>query len=154
MNAIKRHLPTASRIVLGLVFVVFGLNGFLHFLPQPPVSPRAGAFAGALLASGYLFPLLKAVEVTAGVLLLSRVAVPFALTLLAPIIVNIAGFHLAMAPEGLPIVALVLATELHLAWSYRRAFAPLFSSRLPVGEAQPATAAARPSAQPPRAAAA
>ena len=56
---IRKHLPTAARLFLGLVFTVFGLNFFLHFIPTPPPPPRAGAFAGALFASGYLFPLLK-----------------------------------------------------------------------------------------------
>jgi hypothetical protein len=127
MNPIKRHLPTASRLLLGLVFVVNGLNGFLHFLPMPAMPGDAMAFAGALMKTGYLFPLLKTFEVTAGALLLANVAVPFALTLLAPIIVNIAAFHLFLAPAAMPMVALLLATELHLAWTHRAAFAPLFA---------------------------
>ena len=118
-----------ARLVLGLIFFVFGLNGFLHFLPQPPMPAAAGAFAGALAASGYLFPLLKATEVFAGALLLAGVFVPFALTLLAPIIVNIAAFHLFLAPGNYAVVGLVLATELYLAWTHRAAFAPLFARR-------------------------
>ena len=70
MHAIQKHLPTAARLFLGLVFTVFGLNFFLHFLPTPPAPPRAAAFGGALFASGYLFPLLKVTEVAAGLLLL------------------------------------------------------------------------------------
>lgn len=127
MNALQRHLPTVSRVLLGLVFLINGLNGFFHFLPMPAMPPAAGAFAGALLGSGYLFPLLKTVELAGGVLLLAGVAVPFALTLLAPVIVNIAAFHLFLAPSGLPVVALLLVTELHLAWVNRRVFAPLFA---------------------------
>ncbi len=73
------------------------------------------AFAGALFASGYVFPLIKTIEVVAGLLLLSRVAVPFALVVLAPIIVNIVAFHSLLAPAGLPVALLVLVTELHLA---------------------------------------
>ena len=76
MHTISKHVPTAARLFLGLVFTVFGLNFFLHFLPMPPAPPRAAAFAGALFASGYLFPLLKATEVVAGLLLLGGLLRP------------------------------------------------------------------------------
>ena len=122
------RLPTVARVLLGLVFVVFGLNGFLNFLPQPPAPPRAMAFGGALVATGYFFPLLKAVEVTAGALLLAGF-VPIALTLLAPIIVNIVAFHLFLAPGNWAVVGLVLAAEIYLAVVNRAAFAPLFARR-------------------------
>src|SRR5438876_10334451 len=88
------YVPTAARLFLGLVFTVFGLNFFLHFLPTPPLTPRAGAFAGALFATGYLFPLLKITEVVAGLLLLSNRFVPLALAVLAPVVINVVGFHL------------------------------------------------------------
>jgi len=129
MKSISRKVPTAARIVLGLIFVVFGLNGLLHFLPQPAPPPAAGAFAGAMAATGYFFPLLKVTEIVAGSLLLLGVAVPFALTLLAPIIVNIVAFHLFLAPGNWAVVAVLLASELFLAWTYRAAFAPLFARR-------------------------
>jgi uncharacterized membrane protein YphA (DoxX/SURF4 family) len=131
MKSVSRKVPTAARIVLGLIFVVFGLNGLLHFLPQPAPPPAAGAFAGALAATGYFFPLLKVTEIVAGSLLLLGVAVPLALTLLAPIIVNIVAFHLFLAPGNWAVVAVVLGSELFLAWTYRTAFAPLFARRLP-----------------------
>jgi uncharacterized membrane protein YphA (DoxX/SURF4 family) len=129
MNAITKHLPTAARIFLGLVFTVFGLNFFLHFIPQPPAPPQANAFTGALLASGYLFPLLSSSEVLAGLLLLRNRFVPLALAMLAPIVVNIVGFHLALAPAGLPVALPVLAAQLYLAWSHRAAFAPMLRAR-------------------------
>jgi uncharacterized membrane protein YphA (DoxX/SURF4 family) len=142
MNPIKRHLPTASRLLLGLIFVVFGLNGFLHFIPQPPAPPAAMAFGTALMQSGYLFPLLKSVEIAAGLMLLAGVLVPFALTVLAPIIVNIVAFHLFLAPGGMPIAVVVLAAELHLAWVHRAAFAPLFRQRTTAETSTPVTAQA------------
>jgi len=132
MDTIRNRFPTVARIFLGLVFTVFGLNFFLHFLPMPPAPPRAAAFAGALFASGYLFPLLKSIEVVAGVLLLSGRLVPLALAVLAPIVVNIVGFHLFLAPGGLPIPLAVLAAELYLAWTYREAFAPMLRWRTPL----------------------
>ena len=135
MHTIRDRIPTVARLFLGLVFTVFGLNFFLHFLPQPPPPPRAAAFAGALFASGYLFPLLKTLEVLAGIALLSGRLVPLALTVLAPIIVNILGFHLFLAPSGLPIPLAVLAAELYLAWTYREAFAPMLRWRTPLAHA-------------------
>lgn len=121
MNAIRHILPTAARVLLGLVFFVFGLNGFFHFLPQPPLPASAMPFIGGLASTGYFFPLLKGTEVIAGLLLLSNRFVPLALTLLAPIIVNIAAFHVFLEPSA-GMVAFLLATEIYLAWTYRAAF--------------------------------
>jgi uncharacterized membrane protein YphA (DoxX/SURF4 family) len=137
MKTISRHVPTAARVLLGLVFFVFGLNGFFNFIPQPATPPPEGAmaFAGAMMKTGYLFPLLKATEVVSGVLLLSGRFVPLALTFLAPIIVNIVAFHAFLAPSGVPIAVVVLALEVYLAWSYREAFRPMLAAR-----AKPATA--------------
>jgi hypothetical protein len=120
---------TGTRIVLGLVFFVFGLNGFLHFLPQPPLPAAAGAFMGGLAGAGYMFPLIKGTEVLAGVLLLSNRFVPLALTLLAPVVVNIVLFHTMLAPPN-PVTALVLLGEVFLAWSYRSAFAPMLRAKV------------------------
>jgi uncharacterized membrane protein YphA (DoxX/SURF4 family) len=131
MSSISRKLPTVARVLLGAVFFVFGLNGFFHFLPQPPAPARAMAFAGALASTGYFFPLLKTVEVLAGALLLTGALVPFALTLLAPIIVNIVAFHAFLAPGNYGVVGLVLASEIYLALVNRAAFAPLFARRAP-----------------------
>jgi uncharacterized membrane protein YphA (DoxX/SURF4 family) len=144
MNTIRKHVPTAARLFLGLVFTVFGLNFFLHFLPMPAAPPRAAAFAGALFASGYLFPLLKATEVIAGLLLLAGFFVPLALAVLAPIVINIVGFHLFLEPSGLPLPLVVLAAELFLAWTYRAAFAPMLHLRMPLPEKLAAVAASEP----------
>lgn len=121
-DRIARIAPHAARILLGLLFFVFGLNGFVGFLPQPPVPPEAGAFLGGLAATGYMFPLIKGTEVVAGLMLLSNRFVPLALVLLAPVIVNIVAFHAALAPAGLAVALVALALELALAWSYRASF--------------------------------
>jgi len=129
MSTISSKLPTAARILLGAVFFVFGLNGFLHFLPQPPMSGAAGAMMGGLAGSGYFFPLLKGTEVVSGALLLSGRFVPLALTLLAPILVNIAAFHLFLAPGGIGMAVVLVGLEIYLAVSHREAFAPLLRAR-------------------------
>ena len=137
----KRKAIHGARIVLGIVFVVFGLNGFLHFLPQPPMSGPPADFAGALAATGYMFPLVKGTEVVAGALLLSKRFVPLALTLLAPVIVNIVAFHAFLAPAGMALPILVLALELYLAWSYREAYRAVVAARAQP-DAKPARQAA------------
>jgi uncharacterized membrane protein YphA (DoxX/SURF4 family) len=129
MNAISRFAPTVARVALGVIFFVFGLNGFLQFIPQPPMPERAGAFMGALAATGYMFPLIKGVEVIGGALLLSNRFVPLALALLAPNVVNIVLFHSVLAPGGLPIALLVLAVELFAAWTYRDAYSSMLHAR-------------------------
>lgn len=129
---------TILRSLMGLIFVVFGANIFLHFLPNPPMPPAAGEFFGALFKTGYFIPMLGATQVIAGVLLLTGMMVPFALVLIGPVVFNIFMFHLFLAPGGLPLAAIVVALEVILAWMYRDAFAPLFSSssasvRTPMG---------------------
>jgi hypothetical protein len=123
-------LPGAARLVLGLAFAVFGLNGFLHFLPTPSGTPEAAlAFGGALARTGYMFPLIKGTEVVVGALLLSNLFVPLSLALIAPVIVNIVAFHAALAPSGVGLGLVLLALELYLAWTYRAAFRPMLAAR-------------------------
>jgi putative oxidoreductase len=126
----KLKATHGARTLLGLIFFVFGLNGFLHLIPQPAMSGPPADFLGALIATGYLFPLLKSTEVVAGALLLSGRLVPLALTVLAPVIVNIVAFHLFLAPSGLPVPIVVVALEIFLAHSYWSAFAGLMRVRV------------------------
>lgn len=121
-----RIVAIIVRVLLGLVFFVFGLNGFLRFMPNPPPTPAAGAFFGALFATHYMFFLIFGAQVLGGALLLIGVAVPFALVLLAPLVVNIVFFHIFLSPDLLPLALTVTAFEVFLAWYYRAAFAPLF----------------------------
>lgn len=129
MGFLAKWGPSVARVALGLIFFTFGLNYFLEFLPAPPPPPaQALAFVGGLAAGGYLFPLIKVIEVVAGAALLANRFVPLALTLLAPIIVNIAAFHFLLAPSyAMPIVLLML--ELYLAWRHRAAFLPMLRAR-------------------------
>jgi uncharacterized membrane protein YphA (DoxX/SURF4 family) len=122
MSKITRKLPVLSaRLFLGLIFTVFGLNGFLGFLPAPELPAPAAAFAGALAATGYMFPLIKGTEVLVGLALLSGRAVPLALTVLAPITINILLLHTLLAP-ALTFPLAILAAHLYLAWAYRDSF--------------------------------
>ena len=126
MSSVRGWFPTVARILLGLVFLVFGLNGFLQFLPAPSHPGPGGAFLGALAATGYMFPLIKGTEVLAGLLLLGRRAVPLALVLLAPIVVNILAFHAFLDPAGTPMAIAIAGLGAYLAWVHRAAYVPLF----------------------------
>jgi len=133
MQKLSSKTPLVARLALGSAFLLFGLNGFFQFLPTPAEPPPAGAmaFAGALLQTGYMFPLIKGTEVLAGLLLLSGRYVPLALTLLAPVVVNILAFHLFLAPGvgGLVLPIVLLALGLYLAWTERAVFKPFFETR-------------------------
>lgn len=121
-------LPMIARLVLGVIFFVFGLNGFLNFLPMPPLNPNAGQFLGALAATGYIFPIIKFLEVVVGILFLSNKFVPLALILLAPITVNIVLFHGILDPAGLAVPIVVLVLHLFLANVYKESFKPLLKA--------------------------
>lgn len=129
MQRVIRKVPTAARVFLGLIFFVFGLNGFLQFMPQPPLPEAAGAFMGALAATGYMFPLIKGTEVIAGALLLGNRFVPLALLLLSPIVVNIALFHFVLAPVNLAMVFVLIGLMGYLGWAYRDAFAGVLTAK-------------------------
>jgi len=91
-----------ARYLLGLAFVVFGLNGFLNFIPQPPMPPGPLAdYLAVMMKTHYMVPVF-ALELISGILLLINRYVPLALTFLAPILVNIVIFHVSMQPAGLP----------------------------------------------------
>ncbi len=119
-----------SRILLGLVFVVFGLNKFLFFIPTGPLpTGLAGEFVGALFSSHYVW-VVAALEVVGGALLLVNRYVPLALTLLGPVVVNILLYHSLLFPGGLPLALLVVVLWLAVFWGVRTAFAGVFQQRV------------------------
>ena|SRR6266849_2374022 len=124
-----RTVSAIARYLMGVFFLVFGLNGFLHFIPLPPPSGVAGQFMGALFVSHYL-TLIFGLQVIAAVLLLANRYVPLALVVLAPVIVNILCFHALMAPSGLPLAIVVAVLWVLIFVEVRSAFAGLFQSRL------------------------
>lgn len=140
-NPVVRFLPVVARLLLGLPLVVFGLNGFLNFIPQPEVvlPERATVFVGALVASGYMMPLIAGTHLLVGLLLVFNRAVPLALVVFAPFMVHSIAFHVFLERSGLPMALLFLAFELYLAWVYRASFRTLFvpvapgSNRYPPG---------------------
>jgi putative oxidoreductase len=128
-NPAMRTTSTIARYLAGLIFLVFGLNGFLNFIPLPPPEGIAGQFMGALYASHYLW-VIFGLQVIAAVLLLVNRYVPLAVAVLAPVIVNILVFYVLMAPNGLPLALFVAVLWAVIFVDVRPAFAALFKSRL------------------------
>lgn len=128
MSPTVQKFALAARFTLGAIFFVFGLNGFIGFLPAPPLEGPAATFIGGLAASGYMFPWIKGTEVLVGLSLLTNRFVPLALVILAPISLNILLFHAILAPSlGLPL--LILAAQLLLAWVHRDAYREVLRAR-------------------------
>jgi len=127
----KQKVFAGARIFLGLIYFVFGLNGFLQFIPQPPMPESVVPFMTGLMSTGYFFPVLKATEVIGGLLLLTGFAAPLGLILLAPITVQIFLFHWVMTPgienSLMPIV--MIALHVTAAVAYWNLYRPLFDRK-------------------------
>jgi uncharacterized membrane protein YphA (DoxX/SURF4 family) len=114
-----------ARLLLGIIFVVFGSNAFLHFIAMPPMQGQAGAFIGALINSGYIYPIAM-LQVGGGLLLLIGRFIPLGLTLLGPVIVNIMLYHIFLDQSGLPMAIIISILALFLLWAYRSKFPAIF----------------------------
>jgi len=134
-KSFTRYLPAAARILMGLPFFAGGLAGLLNLTPQPstPLPEGAAAFAGALMKTGYMMPLIFWTQLVVGALLLVNRFVALALALIAPFIVNSVAFHVFLERSGLPIALAFLAVEIYLAWAYRRAYRSMLAMRVTPG---------------------
>lgn len=119
-------LVVVARILLGLIFFVFGLNAFVPFTHgAPPTTGFAGAFISAMIGSHFVL-FVGAFQLVGGALLLSNRFLPLGLALLAPVIANILAYHIAMQVSGLSLGIFVAVLWAFLAWKLRAYFAPLF----------------------------
>jgi uncharacterized membrane protein YphA (DoxX/SURF4 family) len=109
------------RILLGLVFVVFGLNIFLHFIPTPTPPGDASALMGLMFVHGW-FKVIGTLEILGGALLLSGRLVPLGLTILSPILLIIVLFHSTLAPAGLAFALFWTLMDLYLIYAYKASF--------------------------------
>ena len=122
----NKKIQLTARLIFGLGFLVFGLNGFFQFIPDPPVSAEAGALLGAFAKTGYFFPMIKLIETMTGLLILSNFFAPLAVVIITPILVGITTIHLFLNPAGLPIIILLDILHGTLAYSYRGHYKGLF----------------------------
>jgi putative oxidoreductase len=125
---IKSLSVITARVVLGLIYFVFGLNFFLQFLPAPP-QPQGAAlnFVSGLFQAGYFFPFMKTIEVILGALLIIGFFVPVSLVVLMPITINVLLFHSFLSPGNALMSVVMIVLHLYLAWAYRDYFRVLLS---------------------------
>lgn len=123
------------RIILGALYLIFGLDYFLHFIPyQPPLhTGAAGVFKAGLFAAGYFYPLQKVVQVLGGLSLLINRYPAFSAVVLFPISLNVFLFHTLLDPSGWPMGVLLLLPNLLLGWGYRKYYRAMFTARPVVG---------------------
>lgn len=122
----KSKIVLGCRVLFGLAFIIFGLNGFLGFIPMPAPPEAGGAYLGALGATGFFFPLLKICEILAGVLILTNRFLSFGLVLIAPIMVQIFLYHLFLDPSGLALPVILVVMHLFLTYQNRASYKTLF----------------------------
>ncbi|MCK6600173.1 MAG: acyltransferase [Bdellovibrionaceae bacterium] len=128
----NQKVTLGLRILLGLIFTIFGLNGFLNFLPQPQGMPEGAIkLAMAFVESGYLMTLIKGTEVVVGLLLLSGFFVPLALVVLAPIVINIFLFHAFLAPGngGMIMPTVIIFIQAALAYQYKDSYRSILKAK-------------------------
>lgn len=123
MNA---KLIMVLRLLLGLILLVMGSNKFFHFLPMPPMEGPPADFMGALIATGFMFPLIAITEISAGALLLINKWTGLALIFTSILSVNIILFHLALNPEGIALGAVVAILNVVLIYANWNKFKTLF----------------------------
>lgn len=120
-----------ARILLGLIYLVFGINFFFPFMPasQPKMSAEAAAFSGGLYGSGYFFQYMKVLEISGGLFLLINRFTAFFLLALLPISLNIFLFHVMLAPAGVPIGVAVIALNLFLCVAHFKYYSNVFTMK-------------------------
>ncbi|HXT11189.1 MAG TPA: DoxX family protein [Candidatus Angelobacter sp.] len=133
-KSFTRFFPHIARILLGLAFLIFGLNGFLNFMPAPKNLPEPMVTVSMGLMRGGYMQVVSGAEILIALMLLINRFVPLALAFLAPIIVGILTFHVATSPQMIGPGIVVLLLELYLAWSYRKAFRPMLAARHTPGQ--------------------
>lgn len=119
-------LTTIARIVLAIFLIVLGSNGFFNFLPYPEMSDSANAFMGAINSAKFIFPLIGLIEIVSGILLLAKKAMPFALIMVLPILVNAMIFHVSLNPEGMLFATICFVCNIFLLYHNRESYKTLY----------------------------
>ena len=116
-----------SQIILGFIYLVFGLDYFLHFIPyQPNHTGRVAAFKAGLLGVGYFYPMLKSIQIISGISLLVNQYAPFFAVVVFPISLNVFLYHTILVPSGWLMGVLLYVPNLFLGYAYRKYYNGMF----------------------------
>ena len=130
-----RFAIIGARVILGLIFTVFGLNGFFHFIPNPEMNEPMTTFMMALVGTGYFMIVVKVVEVVSGLMILTGRFLPLGLILLAPVSVHILFVHLFLDQAGLAMAIVIVVLQVFLAFAYRDSFSGVVNANArPAGQ--------------------
>ena len=123
-------LMIVLRTLMGALFIFVSILFFFHLYgKQPELKGTAKAFNDGLVASVYLMPLIKSIELICGILFVIGRFVPLATVVIFPIVVNILMYHAYIAPSGVPLAAILLVINLFLAFYYRKNYAGLLAAK-------------------------
>ena len=132
-KVVMKTATAISRIVLGLIYLIFGLDYFLHFIPyQPAHTGAAAALKDGLMATGYLYPMMKAIQIAGGISLMVNRYAPFSAVVLFPISLNVFLFHTILDPSGWFMGVLLLFPNLFLGYAYRFYYSGMFVKKAEV----------------------
>ena len=127
LSLIMKTATNISRIVLGSLYLIFGLDFYLHFIPyQPNHTGAAAALKDGLLATGYFYPMMKFLQVAGGISLLINRYAPFSAVVLFPISLNVFLFHTILVPSGWYMGVLLLIPNLFLGYAWRKYYSSMF----------------------------
>jgi len=116
-----------SRILLGFIYLVFGLDYFLHFIPyEPHHTGRVAAFKAGLIGVGYFYPMIKSIQIAGGIALLINKYAPFFAVVVFPISVNVFLYHTILVPSGWLMGVLLIVPNLFLGYAYRKYYRGMF----------------------------
>ena len=126
-NVVMKTLTIICRVVLGLIYLVFGLDYFLHFIPyQPNHTGSAAALKDGLMAAVYFYPMMKSIQIVGGISLLTNRYAPFFAVVLFPISINVFLFHTILVPSGWFMGVLLIVPNLFLGYAYRKYYSGMF----------------------------
>ena len=122
-----KKVTIICRIVLGFIYLVFGLDYFLHFIPyEPHHTGKVAAFKAGLIGVGYFYPMIKSIQIIGGVALLINQYAPFFAVVLFPISVNVFLYHTILVPSGWLMGVLLIVPNLFLGYAYRKYYGGMF----------------------------
>ena len=125
-----KKLTTIFRVLLGFIYLVFGLDYFLHFIPyEPNHTGRVAAFKAGLKGVGYFYPMIKSIQIVGGISLLINQYAPFFAVVLFPISINVFLYHTILVPSGWFMGVLLIVPNLFLGYAYRKYYSGMFVKR-------------------------